>query len=181
LLEIAELNNVSELLVAILGPMHGEMFQTLLDVQERGIHVTRMPVAYEELLGRVPIHHLESDWLLRSFVDELPISTFYLMTKRLLDIVGSLVGLLVLTLVYPWLALAILIESGRPILFKQRRSGQGGRLYNVVKFRTMRQDAEADGQALWTNQTRELQVWVVSYAKLILMSSPNSGMSSRER
>ena len=151
LLEIAELNQVSELLIAILGPMQGEMFQALLDAQERGIQVTRMPVAYEELLGRVPIRHLESDWLLRSFVDELPISTFYLVMKRLLDIVGSLVGLLVLALAYPWVALAILIESGRPILFKQRRSGQGGHLYNIFKFRTMRQDAEADGQALWTD------------------------------
>jgi len=43
----------------------------------------------------------------------------------------------------------ILLDSGRPIFFHQKRMGQGGRTYRVVKLRTMRQDAEADGQAHW--------------------------------
>ena len=45
--------------------------------------------------------------------------------------------------------MAILLESGRPVFFMQTRLGQGGRIYRVVKFRTMRQDAEANGQAQW--------------------------------
>ncbi len=151
--EIVEREDISEILVAILGPMHGEMFQALLDAQELGIPVTRMPVAYEELLGRVPIQHLESDWLIRSFVDELRVSAFFLMVKRLVDIIGGLGGILIFILIYPWVAIAILIESKRPIIYTQARLGQGGRPYAVVKFRTMHQDAEADGQALWAHRT----------------------------
>ncbi|MEW6569359.1 MAG: hypothetical protein AB1449_14590, partial [Chloroflexota bacterium] len=71
LLRIVEEEDIAEVIVAITGPLNGNMFQALLDAQERGVDITRMPVAYEELLGRVPIHHLESDWLLRSFVDEV--------------------------------------------------------------------------------------------------------------
>jgi exopolysaccharide biosynthesis polyprenyl glycosylphosphotransferase len=149
LLEIIDREDISEILVAILGPMHGEMFQALLDAQELGIPVTRMPVAYEELLGRVPIQHLESDWLIRSFVDELRVSAFYLMIKRLVDFMGGIGGMIIFLLIYPWVALAILIESKRPIIYTQARLGQGGRPYAVVKFRTMHQDAEAEGQALW--------------------------------
>lgn len=149
LLEIIEREDVSEILVAILGSMRGEMFQALLDVQERGVQVTRMPVAYEELLGRVPIHHLESDWLLRSFVDELQISAFYLMAKRLLDLLGGLVGVLVFLLICPWVASAILLESGRPVIYLQKRYGRGGRSFRVIKFRSMSQNAEANGQAQW--------------------------------
>src|SRR3990172_2805329 len=48
------------------------------------------------------------------------------------------------------LIVAIQGESGRPIFYRQARLGQGGRPYNVLKLRTMRQDAEADGQAHWT-------------------------------
>lgn len=146
---IVEEEDISEVIVAITGELNGSMFRALLDAQERGVEITRMPVAYEELLGRVPIHHLEADWLLRSFVDEVRVSGLYLLAKRLLDIAGALAGLLVLLLVFPWVALAILLESGRPILIRQERLGQGGRPYHVIKLRTMRKDAEADGQAHW--------------------------------
>jgi exopolysaccharide biosynthesis polyprenyl glycosylphosphotransferase len=149
LLELIEVNQISDIVVAILGSMNGEMFQALLDAQERGLQIIRMPVAYEELLGQVPIRHLESDWLLRSFVDELRISKFYMLAKRMLDILGGLTGVMIFLLIYPWVGLAILLESGRPITFIQTRLGKGGDSFGTYKFRTMHQDAEADGQAHW--------------------------------
>ena len=152
LLRIVEEGDVSEIIVAITGEMNGAMFQALLDAQERGVEITRMAVTYEELLGRVPIRHLESDWLLRSFVDEVRVSGLYLLVKRLMDIVGALAGLLVLAVFLPWISLAVVLESGRPVFFRQARLGQGGRPYTVVKFRTMRQDAEADGRPHWAQE-----------------------------
>jgi exopolysaccharide biosynthesis polyprenyl glycosylphosphotransferase len=152
MLEAVEEHAVSEILVSIQGPMNGAMFQALLDAQERGVEITRMPVAYEELLGRVPIQHLESDWLMRSFVDEIPVGGVYLIIKRLLDIVGGLVGLLLFSLFLPWIAIALLIESGRPVFFRQARLGQGARILEVLKIRTMAQDAEADGTAHWAQE-----------------------------
>jgi lipopolysaccharide/colanic/teichoic acid biosynthesis glycosyltransferase len=125
------------------------MFQALLDAQESGIEITRMPVAYEELTGRVPIRHLESDWLLRSFVDEVRASGVYLMSKRLIDLAIGLVGVSAFLLSLPWVALAIVIESGRPVFYRQTRLGQGGRPYRILKYRTMRRDAEADGKPQW--------------------------------
>jgi len=145
-------HDVSEIIVAILGSMNGEMFQAILDAQEQGVVITRMPVAYEELLGRLPINHLESDWLVRSFVDEVRVSPLYLLSKRAIDLLGGLVGVFCLALIFPWVGLAIIIESGRPVLYVQERLGQGGRPYGVVKFRTMRQDAEADGEAHWARE-----------------------------
>jgi exopolysaccharide biosynthesis polyprenyl glycosylphosphotransferase len=152
LLDLIEEQSITDLIVAILGPMRGEMFQAVLDAQEQGVNITRMPVAYEEILGRLPINHLESDWLLRSFVDELRISTLYRIQKRILDIFGGIVGVMLYVLLFPWVSLAILIESGRPILYLQPRLGQGGHVFSVVKFRTMVQDAEADGEAHWARE-----------------------------
>jgi len=149
LLELLETQAISDVIVAITGALNGAMFQALLDAQQRGVQIARMPVAYEELLGRVPIRYLESDWLLRSFVDELQVSAVYLLLKRLLDVIGGLVGLTLVAVAFPWVSLAVLLESGRPVFLRQRRLGQGGRPFDVVKFRTMRQDAEADGQAHW--------------------------------
>jgi exopolysaccharide biosynthesis polyprenyl glycosylphosphotransferase len=149
LLRIIEESGISDVIVAISGEISGAMFQTLLDAQEKGAEIVRMPVVYEELTGRVPIRHLETDWMLRSFVDEVRVSSFYLLAKRTIDILGSFLGLFALFALLPWIALAILVESGRPIFFSQSRLGQGGRTYTVVKLRTMRQDAESDGRAHW--------------------------------
>jgi exopolysaccharide biosynthesis polyprenyl glycosylphosphotransferase len=149
LAEVVEAEGVSEAVVAITGPMGGAMFQSLMDIQERGVQIVRMPVLYETLLGRVPIRYLESDWLLRSFVDELQVNSLYLLVKRAMDIAAGLVGLALFGLLLPWIAAAIWVESRRPILFRQQRIGTGGQLFDVTKFRTMRQDAEADGKAQW--------------------------------
>jgi len=152
LLGLLDQENVSDIIVAIQGEMNGEMFQTLLDAQERGMQITRMPVAYEQLLGRVPINHLASDWVLRNFVDEIQISTLYSLIKRVIDLSGAVIGLAFLALLYPWVMLATLIETGRPVLFIQTRLGKGGREFGLVKFRTMQQDAEADGIPHWAER-----------------------------
>jgi exopolysaccharide biosynthesis polyprenyl glycosylphosphotransferase len=152
---IIQSENISDILVAISGEMQGQMFQSLLDAQEMGVEITRMPVMYEELLDRVPIEHLDANWILRSFVDDAKVSGFYILTKRLIDLLGGLVGLIVLLLFAPFVSLAILLDSGWPIFYSQTRLGRGGREYKIIKFRTMIQDAEADGRPRWAKEDDE--------------------------
>jgi exopolysaccharide biosynthesis polyprenyl glycosylphosphotransferase len=147
LLDIIDEFHISDIVVAITGEIRGGTFQSILDAQEHGIEVTRMPILYEEMTGRVPVHHLESDWVIRSFVDQVRVSGVYELFKRLMDILGALVGLGIFALIYPLTALAILIDSGPPILYSQSRLGKGGRVFKIHKFRTMKQNAEADGEA----------------------------------
>jgi exopolysaccharide biosynthesis polyprenyl glycosylphosphotransferase len=153
LLAIIDEHNITDLIVAISGQMLGQMFQALLYAQERGIEITRMAVAYEEILGRVPIRYLEADWILRSFVDVARVNHFYEVLKRLLDIMGGLVGIGIMFLTFPFVGLAIVLDNGFPILYSQIRSGRGGQPYNIYKYRTMRRDAEADGQPQWAEES----------------------------
>ena len=152
LLDIIEKYKISDVVVAISGAIQGTTFQTILDAQEQGVEVTRMPTLYEEITGRVPIHHLETDWIIRSFTDQARVSGMYLLVKRLLDILGGLAGLLLFFFSFPFTALAILIDSGLPIFYSQPRLGQGGRVFKIYKFRTMHQDAEADGNVRPTEE-----------------------------
>ncbi len=147
LLALIDEHRVTDLVVAINGEIEGATFQTILDAQEKGVEVTRMPILYEEMTGRLPIHHLESDWIIRSFVDEVRVSGFYELTKRVLDFLGGLVGMIVLIVLFPIISLAILLDSGLPILYTQTRLGKGGRQFTIYKFRTMKRDAEQDGEA----------------------------------
>ena len=152
LLNLIDEHRITDVIVAINGPIQGATFQTILDVQEQGVEVTRMPTLYEEMTGRVPIHHLEADWIIRSFTDQARVSSMYLLVKRLLDIMGGLIGLLGFIFFFPFIALATLIDSGLPIFYSQPRLGQVGRVFKIYKFRTMHQDAESDGRVRPTEE-----------------------------
>jgi len=145
LLDLIDKYKISDIVVAISGAMYGATFQTILDAQEQGVDVTRMPTLYEEITGRVPIHHLESDWVIRSFTDQARVSGMYLLVKRLLDMLGGLAGLLIFFISFPFTALAILIDSGFPIFYSQPRLGQGGKVFKIYKYRTMHKDEDPDG------------------------------------
>jgi undecaprenyl-phosphate glucose phosphotransferase len=71
--------------------------------------------------------------------------------KRAADIVCSALGLLLLSPLFALVALAILMTSGRPIFYTQERIGQGGRRFRIIKFRSMRCDAEQDTGPIWAS------------------------------
>jgi len=147
LLQIVEFYHISDIVVAITGEIRGTTFQAILDAQEHGVEVTRMPILYEEMAGRVPVHHLESDWMIRSFTDEMRVSRFYEFVKRLMDVLGGVIGLLFFGISFPFILIATWIDSGFPIFYAQSRLGQGGQVFKIYKYRTMHREAEADGEA----------------------------------
>jgi exopolysaccharide biosynthesis polyprenyl glycosylphosphotransferase len=104
---------------------------------------------YEQITGRVPIEHLEADWLVTSFMERVRLDSVSLVVQRLLDLVGGLAGLVPLLVLLPFVGLAIRLESPGPIFYRQVRAGRGGRPFWLLKFRTMIDGAEADGQARW--------------------------------
>jgi len=152
MLEVIQKENVTDLIFAISGEMRGETFQAVLDAREQGIDVTTMPVIYEELLNRVPIFLLQSDWILRSFIDQARTNGFYEVAKRLMDICIGCIGMLVMILVAPLVFLAVVLDSGFPIFFRQYRLGRRGQLYRIIKLRTMVQDSESDGYVRTTQE-----------------------------
>lgn len=147
LFDLVREHQATDLIFAIMGDMDSTVFEKVLEAEERGIEVTTMPIVYEELLGRVPIFLLKSDWVLRSFVDQAHVGGFYELSKRLIDIIGGVIGCIILLVSFPIIGLAILLESGAPIFYQQSRLGKNGRLYKMIKYRSMVQDAEADGIA----------------------------------
>lgn len=165
LMEIIEEQEITDIIVAITGEMMGKLFQALLVAHEAGVEIIRMPRVYEELLMRVPIRILEADWILKSFIDDVQSKSFYQLMKRLLDIVGGLVGLFMLVLIFPIVGLAIYLESGLPIFYTQVRSGKRDVRYNIYKFRTMRKDAEADGRPQWASEDDQRATRVGKYLR----------------
>lgn len=140
LVEIAQKEAITDIIFAITGEMNPAMFQSLMDAGEKGVEITTMPVAYEEILGRVPIFLLQSDWMLRSFIDQTHVDGFFEFTKRFIDLIIGLAGLVVMTALAPLISLGIVLDDGFPIFFSQPRVGKNGVNYSILKFRTMRKD-----------------------------------------
>ncbi|MHB2169136.1 exopolysaccharide biosynthesis polyprenyl glycosylphosphotransferase [Alsobacter sp. R-9] len=108
----------------------------------RGIPVFHVKQFREMLSGRVAVDHLWEN----TVVGSLP-ALVYPQIKRFLDIVGSLVLLPLIIPVIAVAGIAVRLETRGPILFRQSRVGYGGRVFEIVKLRTMTADAEANGTA----------------------------------
>jgi sugar transferase (PEP-CTERM system associated) len=148
LLDTALSLDVDEIVVAVSDRRGGVLpLRELLDCKLNGIPVFDLASHFEQRLGQIPLDSLNASWLI--FGTGFRQDFLRKAVKRLFDVLCAL-GLFLLAL--PIMALtAVLIvwESGFPIFYRQERVGLNGRGFNVIKFRSMRTDAEKDGQPRW--------------------------------
>lgn len=123
--------------------------QHLLHLKFAGVTVEDAHSMYEKLSGRIMLERLTPSWLF--LADGFRKSPWQLVVKRLVDIAMSATALLVLAPVSLIISFAIYVESGTPILFCQKRVGLNGHEFQMLKFRSMRQDAEKHGAA-WARE-----------------------------
>lgn len=139
---------VKEVIVAVREQRGGVLpLRELLECRINGVPVRDLSAFYERVRGEVPIDSLKASWLIygNGFVQH-PLRTA---SKRAFD-VGASLALILLTLPVLLLAmLAIALETGAPVFFRQERIGRGGRPFTCLKLRTMKIDAERDGIARW--------------------------------
>ena len=99
-----------------------------------------------EVLRAIGLRHFDVVGFVEDRADS-PVAA--IVGKRIIDLAGATVGLALLVILWPVIALAIWLDSGRPVLFRQERIGQRDRVFRLVKFRTMVRGAEAEGIAQW--------------------------------
>ena len=143
--QIVESQKIDRIVLA-LSERRGTMpVDELLRLKVGGIRIEDSHSCYERVIGRILLERLAPSWLILS--DGFRKSEFLLIAKRLIDLFVSFVGLLLAWPVMLLVALAIWCETGRPLLFRQKRIGLHGKEFEMLKFRSMRQDAEAAGPA----------------------------------
>ena len=140
---------VAEIILAITRAVSDDLFHALLDAQELGAEIVPMPILYEQITGRVPVDHIGDSWYVALPLSHAASGGFDRVAKRTLDVLFALIGLIAFGLLFPFIVLAIRLDSAGAIFYSQTRVGQGGRVFSVRKLRTMVMDAERDGQAVW--------------------------------
>ena len=143
LYELSELHQVQSIAVCVEDRRGSLPLDALLDVKSMGIEVVDGHRMYEEECGRLPIDELKPSFLIFSTgFKRKPVS---MVIKRMGDILGALLGLVFLTPLICVIALCIKWDSSGPVLYRQTRVGLHGYPYVLLKFRSMRQDAEVGG------------------------------------
>lgn len=148
LTEAARRLGVDEIVVAVTERRGGVLpLRELLDCKLSGVRVLDLASHFEQTLGQIRLDSLYAGWLI--FGDGFRQGFWRTFVKRLFDIGFALLLLLLAAPVMILATLAIIVESGLPIFYRQERVGLNGRLFNVIKFRSMRTDAEKDGKPRW--------------------------------
>jgi exopolysaccharide biosynthesis polyprenyl glycosylphosphotransferase len=119
----------------------------LLDTRALNVRIIGLPGFYEHAYACVPLPSISSKWFMTVLHVRQP--RYAGARKRTFDIVFAIVGITVLLPLFPIVAALLRLSGPGPIFFSQRRLGEGGRPFSILKFRTMGIDAEAHGAAVW--------------------------------
>ncbi len=147
LIDLARENGVHRVIVAMPDRRGTLPVEELLDLRLAGVKVEEATSWLEKISGRIEVEHLHPSWLI--FADGFRVSSFFGLVRRVLNFSLALIGLVLALPLLPFIVLAVKLDSQGPVLYRQKRVGRGGATFYCYKFRTMRQDAEADTGATW--------------------------------
>jgi sugar transferase (PEP-CTERM system associated) len=121
----------------------------LMRCRTMGVNVVDLLEFFEQEAGKVLVNHAQPDWFI--YFQGIRNGSLYAIFKRTFDIIAAF---LLLMVAWPFMLLTVLAiwwedGIGAPVIFRQRRVGLNGRIFEVAKFRSMTVDAEGDGKARW--------------------------------
>jgi sugar transferase (PEP-CTERM system associated) len=139
--------------------------QQLLTLRLAGVKVEEATSWLEKLNGRIEVEQLYPSWFI--FAEGFRFSTINRILRRIVNFIAAFCGLVLALPVIPLVALAVKMSSKGPVFYRQERVGRGSETFYCYKFRTMRQDAEADTGATWAADDDPRITKVGKYLRLL--------------
>jgi exopolysaccharide biosynthesis polyprenyl glycosylphosphotransferase len=147
--DLIEEHSVDEVIVAIPEKGHREVVRVISYCERGRVSIKVFPDFFQFIASEADIDDLGGLPLLS--IRDFAMRGYMLFFKRLMDILGSIVGLIILSPLMMLTAVAVKLESPGPVFFVQERMGLDGRPFLMLKYRSMRQDAEVSGPR-WTTK-----------------------------
>ena len=139
---------INEIVVGVRDRRNGGLpTDELLECRLNGVRVTYLTDFFERETGQIRVESLNPSWLI--FSDGFRRNSMRNVVKRTFDFVASAALLALTAPIMLATAGAIKVTMGSPIFYKQQRVGEGGKVFMIRKFRSMRNDAEKAGEAVW--------------------------------
>jgi sugar transferase (PEP-CTERM system associated) len=147
LMEVVDKQRIHRVIVAMPDRRGTIPMRGLLELRMKGVKIEEATTWLEKMSGKIEVENLYPSWLV--FGEGFRRNASFILSRRVVSIVISLIGLILTLPLIPLIVLAVHLDSKGPVFYTQARVGKGGRIFKVVKFRTMRQDAEAANGPQW--------------------------------
>lgn len=164
LVELAQQLQIDEIVIAPDERRGGLPMEEMLTCVQRGISIIDLSTFFEREAGMVQLNVLDPSWLM--FSGGFDYSTPRRLSKRFFDLAAAVSLLLVAWPFMLLVALLVWLEDGSPILYRQVRVGERGQHFELIKFRSMRVDAEKDGVARWATKDDDRSTRVGRFIRL---------------
>jgi len=147
---IARQKSVHRVIVAMQDRRDTMPMQELLHLRlHNAVHIEDATSWLEKISGKIEVEHLYPSWII--FEEGFRFTDGFQIVRRLVHFGVGLTVLILTAPLIPFIALAIRLDSPGPVFYRQKRVGRGEKVFNCYKFRSMRQDAEADIGATWAD------------------------------
>ena len=153
----AKKNSISEVVVASqkTDGITVNLYNQLIHLLENGYIVSEYTQVYENITQRIPVQYVSRDFYRYFPFSRSNQNHFYLSIVRFFEIVFSLIGLLIGVIILPIILIGNLFGNRGKLFYTQERVGKNGKIFNIVKYRTMVKNAEVEGAVFATiNDTR---------------------------
>jgi sugar transferase (PEP-CTERM system associated) len=145
-------HQVDSIVLSITHMKDPALLRATMHSKMEGIHVYNMPDFYEEVTGKLPIEYVDDLWFINTPMAGVRSSIYTRKGKKMLDITCSTLGLLFCLPLIIATTIAIKLDSRGPVLYRQMRVGLNGKPINIIKFRSMKVDAEGKN-AVWADKS----------------------------
>jgi sugar transferase (PEP-CTERM system associated) len=142
-------NHVHRVIVAMPDRRGTIPVESLLTLRMGGVKVEEATSWLEKISGRIEVEQLYPSWFI--FAQGFHRTPAKRLLRRIVNLGAALIGLVLAVPLLPFIAIAVKLGSEGPVLYRQQRVGRGGKIFYCYKFRSMRQDAEADSGATWAS------------------------------
>lgn len=151
LMTIVKKYSIDLIVVAVTTKRSVAFFQKLVEAKFSGVEVYELPAFYEEYFGTIPVLHTTNMWLGFADIYGVKRNIYNTKLKKIFDKTVALAGLILASPIMIMTMILIKLDSAGPVFYFQNRVGRDERIFKVIKFRSMRQDAEENG-AVWAQE-----------------------------
>jgi exopolysaccharide biosynthesis polyprenyl glycosylphosphotransferase len=146
-------NSISEIVIASqkTDGITVNLYNQLIHLLENGFIIREYTQVYENLAQRIPMQYVSRDFYRYFPFSRSNQNHFYLIVVRVFEILFSIIGLLIALLFIPFISIGNLIGNRGNLIYTQERVGKNGKVFRIVKFRTMVKNAEKAGAVFATS------------------------------
>lgn len=128
---------ISEIILTDPSGLSNEALTGLMNCFERGVEILSLEQAFEKTMRKIPVEHLGEGWLPTTFWAHVQVPLFYRVFKRIMDVCGGVILLVVTSPLMAAVTVLIRLTSIGPAIYQQDRVGLHGQRFVIRKFRTM--------------------------------------------